>query len=127
MNPHPSARETQSRDWKPAVLELCKRIERDYQDKVAPFAKGIDVWGNSTTIGFDVRLGSGRSGPVWGTHARYAQRRGFLGILGPRVQTRDLADIESEFRLEIDKWLAEQERKKTEADQARKKSEGSSS
>ncbi len=92
-------------NWKQVVGEFCKRLEQDYQSRVARFAKGIDCWGNSTTVGFDVRLGEGRSGPMWGNHAQYAKRVGFLGMFGRRVQVRELTDIEQQFRHEIDEWL----------------------
>ena len=111
----PPAMGRESTDWKSAVLDLAERIEGDYQEKVGRFAKGINVWGNSTTVGFDVALGRGRSGPMWGRHTRYAERRGFFGLFGPRVEIRDLADVEREFRAEIDTWLAEHERKASQA------------
>src|SRR2546423_79281 len=96
-------------DWKLQVRELASRLERDYQTRVARFAKGLDVWGNSTTVGFDIRLGRRRMGPMWGTHVRYARRRGPLGLFGPRVQVRDLAEVEATFREKIDEWLAREE------------------
>jgi hypothetical protein len=97
-------------DWKKAICQLGERLERDYMDRVHRFARGIDVWGNSTSVGYDIALG-GRVGPMVGGMARYAKRAGFLGVFGRRTRVRDLGDIEGQFRREIDQWLADQERK----------------
>lgn len=103
----PAPRPSASDDWNQAVGEFCRRLEQDYQGRIGQFAKGIDCWGNSTTVGFEVRLGEGRAGPLWGNHVKYAKRVGLLGVFGRRVQTRDLTDIERQFRHEIDEWLLE--------------------
>jgi len=96
-------------DWKSEVRDFCSRLERDYRDKVRPYAGGINCWGNSTTIGFEIPLGSGRVGRMWGDHAKYARRAGFLGLFGPRRGLRNLTDIDRQFRREIDEWLAKQD------------------
>jgi hypothetical protein len=97
-------------DWKAAIDQIAERLERDYSERVARYAHGLDVWGNSTTVGYDIPLG-GRVGPSDGGIARYARRTGFLGLFGRRVRVRELADIEAQFRQEIEQWLADQERK----------------
>jgi hypothetical protein len=97
-------------DWNAAINQVAEALERDYDKRVARYAHGLDVWGNSTTIGYDIPLG-GRVGRSDGGIARYARSTGFLGLFGRRVRVRDLADIERQFRREIDEWLVEQERK----------------
>jgi len=97
-------------DWKAAVLQLADQLERDYSDRVGRYARGFEVWGNSTTVGYDIPLG-GRVGPTTGGIATYARRTGFLGRFGRRIRVRELADIEAQFRQEIEQWLVEQERK----------------
>lgn len=44
-------------DWKLAIRGLADRLHRDYALRVSPFAQGLDVWGNSTTVGFEIRPG----------------------------------------------------------------------
>jgi hypothetical protein len=95
-------------DWKSAIGQLGDRLERDYLEPVKKFARGFGIWGSSTVVGYEIPLG-GRVGRMVGKRAQYARRRGFLGLFGPRVLVRDLADIEDEFRREIEAWLREQE------------------
>jgi hypothetical protein len=99
-------------DWRAAIREFRERLERDYVGRVSRYAGGFGVWGNSSSVGYEIPLG-GRVGKLAGTTARYARRNGFLGIFGRRVRVRELADIEGQFRQEIDQWLADQERKST--------------
>jgi hypothetical protein len=87
-------------DWKAAIGQFADRLERDYRERIGRYARGLDVWGNSTTVGYDIPLG-GRIGRSDGGIARYAKRTGFLGMFGPRIRIRELADIEAEFRREI--------------------------
>lgn len=102
-----------AQSWKDAVRDLSVRIHRDYAERVAPFGRGIDIWGNSTTIELGVRLG-GRVGPMWGHQIRYAKRTGPLGLFGPRVIIKDFAAVERELRSAIDAWLIEHERRRSE-------------
>jgi hypothetical protein len=60
-------------------------------------------------IGYEIPLG-GRVGRLVGNSARYAKHVGLFGFLGPREQVRDLADIEAQFRAEIEAWLRDPER-----------------
>lgn len=96
-------------DWKIAIRQLGDRLERDYLDPVRRFARGLGIYGSSTVVGYEIPLG-GRVGKIVGGERRYARKIGFLGLTGPRVIVRDLADIEAEFRVEIEAWLKEQER-----------------
>jgi hypothetical protein len=102
-------------DWKAAIGQFAERLERDYNERVARYAHGLDVWGNSTTIGYDIPLG-GRVGRCDGGIARYARRTGFLGLFGRRIRVHELADIEAQFRRDIEQWLEAQERKQRDAE-----------
>ena len=95
-------------DWKLAIRQLGDRLERDYLERVSKVARGFGIWGSSTEVGYEIPLG-GRIGRLEGNSARYARKTGPLGLFGPRVLVRDLADIEREFRLEIDSWLQDRE------------------
>jgi hypothetical protein len=95
-------------DWKSAIGQLGDRLEGDYLDRVKKFARGFGIWGGSTVIGYEIPLG-GRIGKMVGNRARYAKRSGLFGLFGRRELVRDLADIESQFRREIEAWLNEQE------------------
>jgi hypothetical protein len=97
-------------DWKAAIRQLAERLERDYVARVSRYARGFEVWGNSTTVGYDIPLG-GRVGRSEGGMARYARRTGFLGLFGHRIRVRELAEIEAQFRKEIEQWLVNRERK----------------
>lgn len=97
-----------TQNWRVSVRELDDRIHRDLGPRVALFAQGIDVWGNSTMVGVDIRLG-GRIGPLWGHRVRYAKKHGPLGLFGPRTILKDFADVESELRGAVEQWLREHE------------------
>jgi hypothetical protein len=51
----------------------------------------------------EIALGD-KVGPTWGKWIKYAKRRGWFG---PRVQIRDLDDVEKELRDELDRWIAQ--------------------
>jgi hypothetical protein len=95
-------------DWKVAIGQLGDRLERDYLDAVRRFARGFGIYGSSTVVGYEIPLG-GRVGKIVGGQRRYARKVGLFGLTGPRVIVRDLADIEAEFRVEIEAWLKEQQ------------------
>src|SRR5688572_5319152 len=96
-------------DWKAAINQVAERLERDYRERVERYARGFEVWGNSTTVAYDIHLG-GRVGPSEGGIERYARRTGFHGLFGRRIRLRELADIEAQFRQEIEQWLVDRER-----------------
>jgi hypothetical protein len=97
-------------DRKAAVRDLGDRLERDYHPRVIRFAAGFGTWGSSTIVGYEIPLG-GRIGAVVGGSRRYARRTGLFGLLGPRKIIKDLPQIESELRQEIEAWLSDQERR----------------
>ena len=97
-------------NWKSAIAHLGDRLERDYLEPARKFARGFGTFGSSTMVGYEIPLG-GRVGKVVGGQRRYARKLGLFGLFGPRVITRDLAEIEAEFRVEIEAWLTEQERR----------------
>lgn len=96
-------------DWRSRVRAVCDRLDRDYYPRVSRYAGGFGTWASSTMIGYEIPLG-GRVGRLVGNSARYAKRVGPFGLLGPREQVRDLADIEAEFRTQIEAWLRDRER-----------------
>jgi hypothetical protein len=55
-------------DWRAAIREFGVRLERDYVDRVSRFARGFGVWGNSTSVGYEIPLG-GRVGKLAGSKA----------------------------------------------------------
>jgi hypothetical protein len=95
-------------NWQLAIRQLGDRLERDYVARVTKVARGFGIWGSSTEVGYEIPLG-GRIGRLDGKSARYARKTGPLGLFGRRVLVRDLADIEREFRLEIESWLRDRE------------------
>lgn len=97
-------------DWKSAIAQLGDRLERDYLEPARRFARGFGIYGSSTMVGYEIPLG-GRVGKVVGGERRYARKLGLFGLFGPRIITRDLTEIEAEFRVEIEAWLREQERR----------------
>jgi hypothetical protein len=96
--------------WKDDIRRMGDRLHRDYGQRVAPFAQGLDLWGNSTIVGVDIRLG-GRVGPMWGHQVRCARKRGAFGLLGPREIIKDFSSVEAELRQAIEGWLKQQESK----------------
>jgi len=89
-------------DWKAAVREFCDRLEHDYVNQVTRFAGGFGTWPIARRSAVKFRLGE--CGRRIGRSERYAKHV-LLGLFGPRVLVRDLSEIESEFRREIDPWL----------------------
>jgi hypothetical protein len=96
-------------NWRAAVREVCDRLDADYFDRVKPFADGFGTWASATMIGYEIPLAGRFGGRIMGRNARYARRTGPFGLFGRRVKVRGLADIELEFRKEIDEWLRERE------------------
>lgn len=99
-----------SPDWRAGVDQLAHSIYRDYEARVGRFTGGLGVWGSPTWVGYEIPLG-GRVGRMKASSVRYAKKLGLFGWFGRRVQIRDLADVERQFREELDVWLAEQERR----------------
>src|SRR5437899_1004692 len=95
-------------NWRGAIGDLADRLEGDYLERVRRVAAGFGIWGSSTQVGYEIPLGP-RIGRVVGEHVRYARKTGPFGLIGRRVLIRDLADIEREFREQIEAWLRERE------------------
>jgi hypothetical protein len=98
------------------IRDLRGRLERDYQARVWQFARGMDVWGNSTVVGLDLPLG-GRIGPMTGHHVRYAKKTGPLGWFGPRISLLDFNAVEAELRVWLEAWLMDQESHRPQSDE----------
>src|SRR5438045_3931467 len=96
-------------NWRAAVREVCDRLEGDYFDRVKPFTEGFGTWASATMIGYEIPLPGRFGGRLMVSNARYARRTGPFGLFGRRVKVRNLADIETEFRKQIDEWLRAKE------------------
>lgn len=88
-----------------ALIELCQRLERDYQPRFATIGGSFNVWANSRDVGAEVMFG-GRVGPIWSTAVRYRRRRGPLGLVGPFEFVMTLEQAEAAVREQLDERLA---------------------
>jgi len=86
-----------------ALIEMCSRIEDEYQPRFDLIDGGVNPWANGTTLGVEILFGDGSRRKGWGTSARYARRR---WPFGKPIPFRPVEDAEVELRNALDRFLA---------------------
>ena len=89
-----------------ARIELCRRLEREYQPRFDAIDGGVNPWANGTTLGVEIMFSKTSHRKDWVTSVHYARRRWPLG--NPRP-FRPVEEAELELRHELDGFLAAEE------------------
>ena len=85
-------------DWKAAVLELVIASSVTTCPGCSD-SRTVSAFGAAVPSSAMRSLSGVASARWWGGHRQYARRTGFLGLTGPRVLVKDLAEVERELIL----------------------------
>jgi hypothetical protein len=90
-----------------AIRAACERLEEAFGPRaITVGASGVGAWGNSTSLGFEVRFGE-RGGRIWQSFIKYARRR--LPVFWPAVPFQSVEAAEEDLRREVDEFLSQLE------------------
>lgn len=90
------------KDIEAQVEDLAERLKRDYAAAFHDIGGNIGAYWNRISLNIEVLFGS-PVGPGWSAHSRFARLTWWP--FGRWIQVKEIADVETELRQEIEDFL----------------------